>query len=113
MRQLQPVIWMKGTALSPQHLQSQDRFIEDSLRFRLESLSANPWGFLTLQIDQEALAGGIFTLSAASGVFPDGLLFDFPVSYLLSFDMLAHTCARNLFLFTYFTKTPGGGMHTL
>ena len=80
MRQLQPVIWMKGTALSPQHLQSQDRFIEDSLQFRLESLSAHPWGFLTLQIDQEALAGGIFTLSAASGVFPDGLLFDFPVS---------------------------------
>ena len=80
MRQLQPVIWMKGTALSPQHLQSQDRFIEDSLQFRLESLSANPWGFLSLQIDQEALAEGVFSLSGASGVFPDGLLFDFPAS---------------------------------
>jgi len=80
MRQLQPVIWMKGTALSPQHLQSQDRFIEDSLRFRLESLNAHPWGLLTLRIDQEALAAGAFALAEASGIFPDGLLFDFPGS---------------------------------
>ncbi len=80
MRQLQPVIWMKGTALSPQHLQSQDRFIEDSFQFRLESLNSHPWGFLNLQIDQETLAEGVFSLSAASGIFPDGLLFDFPVS---------------------------------
>ena len=30
MRQLQPVIWSKGTFLSPQHLQAQERFVEDS-----------------------------------------------------------------------------------
>jgi type VI secretion system protein ImpJ len=80
MRQLQPVIWMKGTFLSPQHLQAQDRFIEDSLRFQLESLSANPWGFLSARVDQEALAAGVFALPGASGIFPDGLLFDFPSS---------------------------------
>jgi type VI secretion system protein ImpJ len=80
MRQLQPVIWMKGTFLSPQHLQAQDRFIEDSLRFRLDSLSANPWGFLNTRIDQEALSAGVFALPEASGIFPDGLLFDFPSS---------------------------------
>jgi type VI secretion system protein ImpJ len=78
MRQLQPVIWMKGTFLSPQHLQSQDRFIEDSLQFRLESLATNPRGFLKLQVDQEALAAGVFSLPEASGIFPDGMLFDFP-----------------------------------
>lgn len=80
MRQLQPVIWVKGTFLSPQHLQAQDRFIEDSLRFRLESLTANPWGLLKARIDQEALAAGVFALPEASGIFPDGLLFDFPGS---------------------------------
>jgi type VI secretion system protein ImpJ len=80
MRQLQPVIWMKGTFLSPQHLQAQDRFVEDSLRFRLESLASNPWGFLNVRIDQEALAAGVFALPEASGIFPDGLLFDFPTS---------------------------------
>jgi type VI secretion system protein ImpJ len=80
MNRLQPVIWTKGTFLAPQHLQSQDRFLESSLRFRVESLISNPWGLLKLQIQQEALAAGEFALSEASGIFPDGLLFDFPTS---------------------------------
>ncbi len=80
MRQLQPVIWTKGTLLSPQYLQTQDRFIENTLQFRVQSLTSNPWGFLKLQIDQEALAAGEFAIASASGIFPDGLLFDFPVS---------------------------------
>ncbi len=83
MRQLRPVIWMKGTFLSPQHLQAQDKFIEDSLQFRLESLASHPWGFLKLRIDQEALASGEFALSEAAGIFPDGLLFDCPASEAL------------------------------
>lgn len=78
MSQLQPVIWTKGTFLGPQHLQTQDRFIESSIQFRLQSLISNPWGFLKLQVRQEALAAGEFALSEASGIFPDGLLFDFP-----------------------------------
>jgi type VI secretion system protein ImpJ len=80
MTQLQPVIWTKGTFLGPQHLQTQDRFIESSLKFRVESLLSNPWGFLKLQVKQDALAAGEFALSEAAGIFPDGLLFDFPAS---------------------------------
>jgi type VI secretion system protein ImpJ len=80
MSQLQPVIWTKGTLLGPQHLQMQDRFIESSLQFRLQSLISNPWGFLKLQVKQEALDAGEFAISEASGIFPDGLLFDFPDS---------------------------------
>jgi len=37
-------------------------------------------GFVKLQISQEALAAGEFRISEASGIFPDGLLFDFPAS---------------------------------
>src|SRR5215469_4119244 len=80
MKRLQPVIWTKGTFLSPQHLQLQDRFLENLLQFQLESLSFRPYGFRTLQISQEALAAGAFTLSSASGILPDGLLFDIPAS---------------------------------
>lgn len=80
MKRLQPVIWMKGTFLSPQHLQTQDRFIESSLQFQLEALNFCPWGFRTLQIDQEALAAGYLAFSRASGILPDGLLFDIPDS---------------------------------
>jgi len=82
MKQLQPVIWTKGTFLTPQHLQVQDRFVEDSLNFRLQSLKFCSWGFSYLMIDQEKLAGGHLVVSRASGIFPDGLLFDIPDSDL-------------------------------
>ena len=80
MKPLQPVIWAKGTILTPQHLQLQDRFLENLLQFHLEHLAFRPRGFRTLHISQEALAGGSFGLSSASGILPDGLLFDIPES---------------------------------
>lgn len=80
MRRLEPVLWTKGTLLNPQQLQSQDRFLENSLQFHLEALQFRPWGFRRLQISQEALATGSFVISDAAGIFPDGLLFDMPRS---------------------------------
>jgi type VI secretion system protein ImpJ len=78
MTRLQPVIWKKGTLMSPQHLQTQDRFLENTLRFHLDALSYSPWGFRRLQLDQEALANGYVAITEAQGMFPDGLLFDIP-----------------------------------
>jgi type VI secretion system protein ImpJ len=80
MRRLEPVIWSKGTLLHPQHLQIQDRFLENVLRFQLEALVFRPWGFARLQIDQQNLAAGLFAISEAAGIFPDGLLFSIPDS---------------------------------
>jgi len=78
MKQLQPVLWTKGTFLTPQHLQLQDRFLEDSLTFRLQALKFCAWGFNELVLDQELLAEGQLAVTRASGIFPDGLLFDIP-----------------------------------
>ena len=80
MRQLQPVIWSKGTLLSPQHLQAQERFVEDSVRFYLESMEPNSWGFTQLRLDASALNSGTLAISEASGIFPDALPFDIPGS---------------------------------
>jgi len=80
MKQLQPVLWTKGIFLTPQHLQLQDRFLEDSLNFRLQALKFCAWGFSEVVLDQELLADGQLAISRASGIFPDGLLFDIPVS---------------------------------
>ncbi len=77
---LEPVIWAKGTFLNPQHLQIQDRYLEESLRFHLQALNFRPWGFGRLRIDQEQLEAGHFVVSEATGIMPDGLLFDIPVS---------------------------------
>ncbi len=78
MRQMQPVLWTKGLVLSPQHLQIQDRYYEDLIDFRLNTLTFSPWGFQRLQIDREALAAGVFSITEATGTFPDGLPFDVP-----------------------------------
>ena len=80
MRRLQPVIWAKGTFLTPQHLQLQDRFFESVLEFKLSALKFCPWGFAELQIDHEALTAGSLSLSRAVGLFPDGLAFEIPDS---------------------------------
>jgi type VI secretion system protein ImpJ len=80
MRQLRPVIWAKGTFLTPQHLQTQDRFIESTFQFRLEALNFRPWGFADLRIRHEALAEGNFAVARAVGIFPDGLPFEIPDS---------------------------------
>jgi type VI secretion system protein ImpJ len=80
MKCLQPVIWSKGTFLSPQHLQTQDRFVESHVQFRLEALNFRPWGFTELRISRDALAAGTFAVSTASGILPDGLPFDIPNS---------------------------------
>ncbi len=80
MRQLQKVLWTKGVLLSPQHLQVQDRFLEDVLAFKLSALSMFPWGFSRLELDREALSGGLVAIASAAGLLPDGLAFDIPDS---------------------------------
>src|SRR5215472_5226766 len=78
MSRLEPVVWTKGTFLTPQHLQCQRRFLEDLLDFQVRSLTFCPWGFRTLQVNRADLVMGSFSIAAASGVFSDGLPFDFP-----------------------------------
>jgi len=80
MSQLQKVLWTKGVLLTPQHLQSQDRFLEELVRFHTSSLTFSPWGFSRLEIDREALAAGELAITDAAGIFPDGLPFDIPQS---------------------------------
>lgn len=78
MKQLQPIIWSKGTFLTPQHLQVQDRFAEDSLNFRVQALSYRPYGLQSLNLDHQKIAEGQIAVMGASGIMPDGLLFDIP-----------------------------------
>ncbi len=80
MPQLQPVVWSKGVFLSPQHLQAQDRFFEDTLRFLTGALSFRNWGFASLQVDAAGLSQGRLSITQACGIFPDGLILDLPAS---------------------------------
>lgn len=76
MSKMLPVVWTKGVFLSPQHLQAQDRFFQDLLSFRVDSLTFRSWGFMELTIDGGSVAGGSLEITSCSGLFPDHLAFD-------------------------------------
>jgi type VI secretion system protein ImpJ len=78
MKFLSRVVWSEGMHLGPHHFQTQSRYFEDTLWFLSSNLRQEPWGFLHFSIDTEALRNGLATLSFASGILPDGLIFDLP-----------------------------------
>ncbi len=80
MPQMQKVLWTKGILLNPQHLQLQDAYLESLLASRAGALRHHAWGFTSLDIDQASLAGGLLSLSGASGIFPDGTPFAIPAA---------------------------------
>ena len=80
MKFLSRVIWTEGMYLGPHHFQTQSRYFEDSIAFVVSSLWHQPWGLLHFALDEESISSGNLTLLHASGVFPDGLVFDLPNS---------------------------------
>lgn len=70
------VIWQEGMLLKPQHFQQSDRYHDQQLKDRTRLLGQYPWGFFSLEIDRQFLNMGKLVLSRASGVLPDGTLFD-------------------------------------
>ncbi|ELQ15577.1 type VI secretion system baseplate subunit TssK [Pseudomonas poae] len=69
------VIWQEGMLLRPQHLQHQDRYYNQQLN-RTRLLGSDAWGFLSLEVDVQYLKLGKFVVTQASGVLPDGSLFE-------------------------------------
>ncbi|MBY8948811.1 MULTISPECIES: type VI secretion system baseplate subunit TssK [unclassified Pseudomonas] len=73
--QVHKVIWQEGMLLRPQHLQHNDRYYRQQLN-RTRLLGVDGWGFLTLDVDVQYLNLGKVVVNQASGVFPDGSLFE-------------------------------------
>jgi type VI secretion system protein ImpJ len=70
------VIWREGMLLRPQHFQHNDRYYDHQMKTRTQLLGRYMWGFLELHIEQEALKDGKLIVSRASGILPDGSLFN-------------------------------------
>src|SRR3990170_5024060 len=73
MRSPQRLVWSEGMLLSPQHLQSLERFGETLVGARVAALAPTDWGVVAMEIDPAALAAGQLRLQRFSGVMPDGL----------------------------------------
>lgn len=69
------VIWQEGMLLRPQHLQHNDRYYQQQLN-QTRLLGSDAWGFLTLELNEQYLKLGKLVVNQASGVLPDGSLFD-------------------------------------
>ncbi|PKM29087.1 MAG: type VI secretion system baseplate subunit TssK [Gammaproteobacteria bacterium HGW-Gammaproteobacteria-11] len=70
------VVWHEGMLLRPQHFQQHDRYYEHQMKSRTLLMQSASWGYFTLDIDKQFLAMGKLVVSEASGMLPDGSLFE-------------------------------------
>lgn len=73
---MQKVIWKEGMLLRPQHFQQHDRYYQHQLQARTQQQHRFNWGFHSLSFDHHHLSVGKIVISQASGILPDGSLFD-------------------------------------
>lgn len=73
-----PVIWSDGAFIRPNHFQQQARYHDYVARRHADAVAPYLYGLETFHINQEALLHGRISLLAASGIFPDGTVFDLP-----------------------------------
>ncbi|MEB0039070.1 MULTISPECIES: type VI secretion system baseplate subunit TssK [unclassified Pseudomonas] len=70
------VIWREGMLLRPQHFQHNDRYYDYQMKTRTQLLGRYMWGFLDLGIEADPLKQGKVVVSRATGILPDGSLFN-------------------------------------
>ncbi len=72
------VVWSEGLFLQPQHFQQQDRYVEQYIETRCQSLVPFSWGFTAIEFERDFLKIGKLGLRRLEGVFPDGTPFRMP-----------------------------------
>lgn len=93
------VIWQEGMLLRPQHFQHNDRYYDYQMKTRTQALGSYSWGFLSLDIDLQFLNMGKLVVSQASGVLPDGSLFQLGGdTEPLALDVLPNTGNTSIYL---------------
>lgn len=72
------VVWKEGLSIAPQHFQQQQRYTDYSLSSKFEATVNFGYGFSRLNLDQELLKLGRIGITEATGIMPDGTLFEIP-----------------------------------
>jgi type VI secretion system protein ImpJ len=93
------VIWREGMLLRPQHFQHNDRYHDHQLKSRTQLAGSYMWGLLGLELDLQFLRMGKVVVNRASGILPDGSLFEAEGSNrLLAVDVPANTGHAAIYL---------------
>lgn len=74
------IVWSEGMFIQPQHFQQQERYLEYVINARAMTQQNYGWGFLTYALNNDLLNLGKIGIDQATGIFPDGTLFQFPMS---------------------------------
>lgn len=72
------VIWREGLFIKPQHFQQQQRHSDYALHARLSALSDYFYGLQSLAVNEDYLGFGRIALVGATGILPDGTVFNIP-----------------------------------
>lgn len=75
MSKLQPVAWVDGILVTPQHFEQQERAFDYQIQQGFQRLSPHLWGMNEYQIDENFLAQNKLRFSKCSGWFQDGTYF--------------------------------------
>lgn len=81
------VRWAEGMLLAPQHLQQNDLFWQEQLRFRLAQLAPYCWGVGALEIDPVKLKEGRVAVRRLECLMPDGTAVVFPGSFVTALEI--------------------------
>ena len=72
------VLWTEGLFLQPHHFQQADRYKEALVAGLAHRVAPYVWGFSELEIDEEALKIGKFSVKSCAGLTHDGTVFRVP-----------------------------------
>ena len=72
------VVWSDGLFVKPHHFQQQTRYLERMAERLANGAEAHNFGLKSLQIDEDLLQLGKLSIVEASGILPDGTVFDIP-----------------------------------
>lgn len=72
------VVWKEGMFLQPQHFQQEERYVLNSLHAALAAHSPHWYGVTEFEVDKDAIANGLFSVTRCSGILPDGVSFSMP-----------------------------------
>lgn len=75
------VQWLEGMLLSPQHLQQNDLYWQEHLRWRLQQALPHSWGVSHLTLEMSQLKAGKVLIKRLECVMPDGTPVIYPGSY--------------------------------
>jgi type VI secretion system protein ImpJ len=81
------VQWSEGMLLSPQHLQQNDLYWQEQMRYRLAQLAPDAWGLSMLKLDTNSLHEGKVRVLGLECLMPDGSPVVFPGSFTAALEI--------------------------